>query len=143
LALRRAEGILSRLDAGSVVSSAFGYSEAQLRFHAGNALTHLHDTEGAWQEQERALQLYAASDYLDRTLIQLDRSYCLVHDGDIREAVSHATDTLVALTEHQCNGMITNRARQIVALLPARQRALPPVREFRELLQSSSDAGSP
>jgi tetratricopeptide (TPR) repeat protein len=143
LAMHRAEAILSSLDATSVASSAFGYSQAQLRFHAGNALTHLHDTAGAWQEQEQALQLYAASDYLDRTLTWLDRAYCLAHDGSTREAVSHATHALEVLAEHQCNGMIINRARQIVAVLPARQRALPPVREFRELLASSSDRGSP
>jgi hypothetical protein len=142
-ALRRAESILSNLDAGSVAASAFGYSEAQLRFHSGNVLTHLHDTQGAWRQQERALRLYAATDYLDRTLTALDRAYCLAYDGDTREAVSHATGALAALAGQQRNGMITNRARQIVAVVPSRQRALPPVREFRELLQATSESGSP
>jgi transcriptional regulator with XRE-family HTH domain len=139
-ALRRAEDILSNLDAGSVTASALGYSEAQLRFHYGSALTHLHDTEGAWREQERALRLYPASDFLDRTLTSLDRAYCLAHDGEVREAMSHATGTLADLADQQRNSMITNRARQIVAALPPRQRALPPVREFRELLQHPSEA---
>jgi len=37
--------------------SAFGYNQAQLRFHEGNAYTHLHDTRAAWEAQERALEL--------------------------------------------------------------------------------------
>lgn len=137
-ALHRAESIFSQLDDGATISSAFAYNEAQLHFHLGNALTHLHDTEGARREQERALRLYPASDFLDRTLTSLDRAYCLAHDGDTKEAVSYATQTLTGLTEQQGNGMITNRARQIVAALPPPQRALPPVREFRELLQHPS-----
>jgi tetratricopeptide (TPR) repeat protein len=138
-ALHRAEGIFANLDDGSTIGSAFAYSEAQLHFHFGNALTHLHDTEGAWREQEWALRLYPASDFLDRTLTSLDRAYCLAHDGDTKEAVTYATQALGALTGQQRNGMITNRARQIVAALPSPQRALPPVREFRELLQHPSD----
>lgn len=64
-ALQRAETCLSHLDAGSIGTSAFDYNEAQLRFHEGNAFTHLHDTSAAWQAQERALLLCPASDYMD------------------------------------------------------------------------------
>lgn len=105
-ALDRAESIFSQLDDGATISSAFAYNEAQLHFHLGNALTHLHDTEGARREQERALHLYPASDFLDRTLTSLDRAYCLAHDGDTKEAVSYATQALTGLTGQQCNGMI-------------------------------------
>lgn len=138
-AMRRAEGILSNLDAGSVTASALGYSEAQLRFHYGSVLTHLHDTEGAWQEQERALRLYPASDFLDRTLTSLDRAHCLARDGEVTEAMSYAAGTLAGLGGQQRNAMITNRARQILAELPPRQRALPPARGFRELLQHPAE----
>jgi hypothetical protein len=74
---------------------------------------------------------------------QLPAHQALAHDGSTREAVAHATHALGVLAERQCNGMIVNRARQTVAVLPAQQRALPPVREFRELLAGSSDRGSP
>jgi len=40
-ALQLAEACLSHLDAGSIGTSAFDYNEAQLRFHEGNAFTHL------------------------------------------------------------------------------------------------------
>lgn len=48
-ALQRAEACFSQLNAESIGTSAFSYNEAQLRFHEGNALTHLHDTGSAWQ----------------------------------------------------------------------------------------------
>lgn len=81
-ALQQAELVLEKLDSGSVNTSAFGYNEAQLRFHEGNAFTHLHDTRSAWKAQERALEICAPDDYMDQTLTHLDRASCLLHDGD-------------------------------------------------------------
>jgi hypothetical protein len=59
-ALQRAEWVLPRLDAESLVPSAFGYNEGQLRFHESSALTHLRDARAAWTAQERALELTPA-----------------------------------------------------------------------------------
>lgn len=109
-ALQWAEACLSRLDADAVGTSAFDYNEAQLRFHEGNALTHLHDTNAAWRAQETALSLRPASDYMDRTMTQLDRAHCLAYDGDVTAAV-----------------------------LPPKYRALPAVRDLYDLLPPSSE----
>jgi hypothetical protein len=57
-ALDVAQAALDRLAAQEIVPSALGYNEAQLRFHEGNAFTHLHRTKPAWTAQERALELY-------------------------------------------------------------------------------------
>jgi len=86
-ALRRAEAILLRLGAGSTSPSAFGYSEAQLRFHEGSAYTNLRDTPSAWAAQRRALELAPENDYTDRALIHLDRAICLAQDGNARTAI--------------------------------------------------------
>ncbi|HEY9474532.1 MAG TPA: hypothetical protein VIS06_11875 [Mycobacteriales bacterium] len=134
MALHHAETGLSRLDPHSVVASACGYDEAQFRFHEENALTRLHDTTSALAAQERALDLYPASDYLDRTLVRLDRATCLAHDGDTKTAMSHATHTLANLTDEQRRGIITLRARDLVHSLPSAERALPAVRELGDLL---------
>src|SRR2546430_2024307 len=72
-ALQEAEKILDALDDAIVAASAFGYDEAQLCFHEGNALTHLGDTKAAWRAQERALALMPAADFMDRALTRLDR----------------------------------------------------------------------
>ena len=132
--LERAEVLLSLLDDALVTDSAFGYTEAQLRFHEGNAFTHLHDTALAWPAQQRALELCPSGDYMDRTLILLDRADCLAHDGELDGALLCMTGALGNLSERQRQGIITARARTTLAALPPAQRALPAVREFRDLL---------
>jgi hypothetical protein len=116
--------------------SAFGYNEAQLRFHEGNALTHLHDTEAAWRAQQRALQLYPPSDYLDRTLLQLDRASCLAFDGDVTSAMGKAASAVGRLAPEQRSGMILMRGGQILGSLSDSQRELPAARDFRDFLTS-------
>jgi transcriptional regulator with XRE-family HTH domain len=133
-ALRRAEVILWQLAQDALIASAFGYDEPQLRFHGGNTYTHLHDTEAAWREQQRALTLYPHSNFMDRALTRLDRAECLTHDGDINQALPYAAETLECLTGSQRQGIITSRAREIFSGLDSNQRALPTAREFRELL---------
>jgi tetratricopeptide (TPR) repeat protein len=139
-AIGAAEGALSALDAESVTASAFGYNEAQLRFHEGNALTHLGDVENAWRAQQRALELYPDSDYLDRTLVRLDRASCLVHDGDPTGALVYATQALTSCVEEERRGLLTIRGRAILRSLPPTVRALPAGRDLRDLLMITSGA---
>jgi len=117
-----------------VTSSAFGYDEAQLRFHEGNAWTHLGDTGSAWTAHERALQLYPASDYLDRSMIMLDRAACLARDGDTGGAAHHLVTTLSGLTPEQRSGLLLARASEVYHGVPAPLRGTTPVREVGELL---------
>ena len=138
-ALRSAQTILAALDESAVAPSAFGYNEAQLRFHQGSAYTHLHNTESAWKAQRRALELTPENDYTDITLTHLDRSVCLAQDGDSLAAVSYAAQALGALSDAQRQGIIILRAREIVDSIPARQLALPPVREFKEMLHDTPE----
>jgi DNA-binding XRE family transcriptional regulator len=133
-ALRAAEGYLSRLDTEAIGTSAFDYNEAQLRFHEGNALTHLHDTGAAWQAQERALSLCPASDYMDRTMTQLDRAHCLAYDGDGSGAVAVMVEATTPLSDDQRQGIIAGRVREAIAVLPPGDRALPRVRDLYDLL---------
>jgi hypothetical protein len=133
-ALGRAELLLSNVDMATAAPSAFVYNEAQLRFHESNALTHLGDTRAAWLAQERALELVAPTDFMDRAFIRLDRAMCLAAEGDATAASSYVRDTLLGLSEAERVGIITSRARQIVAALPSATRTLPPVRELNDLL---------
>jgi tetratricopeptide (TPR) repeat protein len=133
-ALDQAEVLLSGLDASAVVASAFGYNEAQLRFHESNALTHLGDTKRARLAQDRALDLVPAEDFMDRAFTHLDRAECLARDGDPAAAATQALNTLVGLTDPQRQGIIKGRARQLVQSFQRQHPALPPARELRDLL---------
>lgn len=117
--------------------SAFGYNEAQLRFHEGNAYTHLHDTAAANTAQERALSLVPYRDFLDRTLIRLDSAACLAHDREVDEAMRVATNALLDLTAEQRTGLALLRGAEVLQSLPRSRRALPAAREFHDLLMSS------
>jgi tetratricopeptide (TPR) repeat protein len=139
-ALRRAEAALDRLDSDAVNTSAFGYNEAQLRFHEGNAFTHLGDIDAAWAAQERALTLCPAGDYMDRAMTQFDRASCLARGGDFTEAAHLAITTLVGLSSTEQEGIITLRAGEIVTTMPASHQVRQPVRELRELVTSMRDA---
>jgi len=133
-AIGTAETILAHLDAEAVTASAFGYDEAQLRFHEGNALTHLHDSPAAWRAQQRALALYPDSDYLDRALVKLDRASCLTQDGDPAASLDYATDALASLNDAERQGLLTVRGREVFHQLPAAARNLPAGRAFHDLL---------
>jgi transcriptional regulator with XRE-family HTH domain len=137
-ALQEAETILSGLNADGPGASAFGYNEAQLRFHESNALTHLGDIRAAWQAQDRALALVAPGDFMDEAFTQLDRAMCLAKGGDVATAVAHTTHTLLSLTAPQRTGIIGLRARQIVEALPLQTQGSVAVRELDDLLQTTS-----
>jgi hypothetical protein len=141
-ALDTAETAVSRLAPDETVPSAFSYNEAQLRFHEGNAMTHLRDTRAAWAAQDCALALYPTTDFFDRTLIELDRADCLAHDGDPTTAMHHATRVLTDLPDEQRRGLILLRGRQILHSLRDDDRALPAARDFRDVLVSSAREGT-
>ncbi len=67
-ALARAEVILSSLGPDSLVPSAFGYTQAQLSFHAGSAHPLLHDTNAAFEAQELALKPISGTAPSSRTV---------------------------------------------------------------------------
>ena len=133
-ALARAEDILSHLEGDALIPSAFGYNEAQLRFHQGNAYTHVRDVKSAVKAQDRALELCAPGDYTDWAMTRLDRASCLTYDRNTSDGLAYATATLTALTHAQRRGIIALRGSEILNALPKAQQALPAAREFRELL---------
>ncbi|WP_203913984.1 XRE family transcriptional regulator [Rhizocola hellebori] len=143
VALDKAEATVAVLDLDARMPSAFGYNEAQLRFHAGNTYTHLNDTELALAAQREALTLYPERDYLDRALVRLDGAACLAYDGELDQAMQAAAGALLDLTEEQRCGLAWLRAREIWQSLPTRHQVAPAARELRDLLMLMSKGGEP
>jgi hypothetical protein len=71
--------------------------------------------------------------------LEASSAACLAHEGDSMTAATYATQALTELTEDQRHGIIMLRAREIHKAIPARQRALPAVREFDDLLIQPSN----
>ncbi|MBZ3908453.1 MULTISPECIES: tetratricopeptide repeat protein [Streptomyces] len=133
-ALGRAENALAHLDGDDTSESAFGYNEAQLRFHQGNVLTHLGQTDRAREAQQRALQLYPADEHLDRALIDLDAAVCLLLDGEADAAADSTAEILRKLPAQHRSGIILTRACQLEGLLSTLPSSPRPVRMLRDVL---------
>ncbi|MFK0173445.1 helix-turn-helix transcriptional regulator [Streptomyces sp. NPDC090306] len=133
-ALAAAETALDRLPQEDQIGSAFGYSESQLRFHAGNALTHLGETGRAREELARATDLYPVTERMDRALVQLDQAVCTVLDGDPPAAADLAARTIVSLAPEHRTALIIFRAREVATTVPPGAQQVHEVRALRELL---------
>jgi hypothetical protein len=138
-AIAAAEDILAGLNGDQLAASAFGYNEAQLRFHEGNAFTYLGETDRAWTAQDRALALYPRDD-LDRTLIHLDRSLALASNGDTTNAATQTTRALLELPPAHRGGIVLQRAHEILGgLLASGVRPTPQLTELRDVVTASQE----
>ncbi|HEY2270558.1 MAG TPA: hypothetical protein VGI96_48635 [Streptosporangiaceae bacterium] len=137
-ALEVADRIHGQLTGEALAASAFGYAESQLRFHAGDALTRLGDTGPARQELRRALELCPPDDYTDRSLAMLDMAACMIADGDPEAGMEHAARALASLDAQRRQGIIDERARELLAALPPAASALPAARDVRDLLEATA-----
>lgn len=137
-AIGAAELALSVLSVSETTGgSAFGYDEAQLRFHESNALTHLGDTRPAYVAQSRALTLIRPDDFMDRALTELDGAVCLTRDGDPCSAAQKAVQAVLAVDDHKRAGIITGRAHEVLDLVSRGRPCSPETRQLRELLVDS------
>lgn len=138
-AIACAEKVLSLLVGDDLIPSAFGYNEAQLRFHEGNAYTHLRETNLAFNAQDRALELCGRDDYTDWALTRLDRATCLTYMNEIPSGITYATETLNALTYPQRQGIIALRGRDVLRALPPGEQKRPEARELRDVLMDLAE----
>lgn len=142
-AVARAERALERLPEEERTASAFGYSESQLRFHIGNALTHLRETRQAREHQARALELYAASEMTDRTLIALDSAMCDAFDGNLDAAAGAATAAVTGLPRAHRSALILGRAGEVADRVPGSQQMAVELREVLALPPGRESHGDP
>jgi tetratricopeptide (TPR) repeat protein len=132
----RAENALSGLVGRELDVSAFGYTEAHLRFHSGSAWTILRDTAAALEATQRALDLCTPADFTDWALTRLDRAACMAIDGDAEAALGYAAETLQSLDSPRRVGIISDRGRKLLAAIPPQACSLPAARDFRRLLET-------
>lgn len=133
-AIRAAETAFTQLGPDQTGDIAFGFTEGQLRFYTGNALTRIGESQRAAEAQQRALELYPAQLHVDRALIVLDQAACMVGDRKPDEGARVARDVLLGFPANQRPQVVVVAARDLYLSLPAAHRTLPEARELREVL---------
>ncbi|WP_263170708.1 helix-turn-helix domain-containing protein [Streptomyces sp. SCSIO ZS0520] len=139
-ALNRSEAALDRIPERDREDSAFGYSEAQLRFHSGNALVHLGDAHAARDQLTAAQPLFAQTNRVDLPLIGLDLAMCHAIEGDPAAAAAVGAATVLSLPVAHRSPLIIFRARDVADKVP-QARELREVRELREILAAPQSSG--
>jgi transcriptional regulator with XRE-family HTH domain/tetratricopeptide (TPR) repeat protein len=139
-ALRQAEHAFARQPGTAPADTAFGYTERQLRFHAGSALTSLGEPDRAREHHDEALRLYAgAREALDTALIALERAIGLV-GSDVQAGCRQACTVLEGLHPEHRTEIVLSKAREVLNAVPDRGRDEPAAREFTEYLALSVPA---
>lgn len=131
-ALRRAEDLFGTGDPAD--NSAYVFKAAQLHFYASHALTSIGETRAAWEAQDAALAAFGPDEMLDPTLVHLDRAFCIVQDGDTVAGADYAAKVLLELPTEYRPSIVLRRATAIADAVPPRQRTLPAVRRFHDVL---------
>jgi tetratricopeptide (TPR) repeat protein len=131
--LNEAEITFGDMPASALGDPALGYTERQFYWTVSNAYTLLGRTAEAEQLQGLALSMYQSTEYLDPALIHLDKSRCLVSQGDVDSACQKAMATIIAVpAEHR--GLVTHYGRSLFNGLPGFARATASGRALKELL---------
>jgi tetratricopeptide (TPR) repeat protein len=132
--LDRAHDVLDDLPACDRADTAFGYTERQLYFHEGDTLVALGDCQGAGRAFAHALRGYSPDEFLDRTLIAVGQTRCLLEAGEPEQALRLSQDALLALPREQRPEIVLRAARLLGRSAAARHAGLPALREYREAL---------
>jgi tetratricopeptide (TPR) repeat protein len=126
-AVEQLADITARLPATltSEVESLWGWPEHRLR----HTESYVHTYTGALAEaeaaQDRALELYPASQVRLRTQVQLHRASCLIQAGHVADGLRYAADLIDGLPSEQHNEVFYAVARQVAAVVPSTEHRQP------------------
>ncbi|MGI5214361.1 helix-turn-helix domain-containing protein [Plantactinospora sp. CA-290183] len=136
VAIRAVEEITDRLP-GPVINDAesmLGWPEVRLRYTESYVYTFTGQVTKAMTAQDRALELYPADLARERAQLQMHRANCLVRSGQIPDGLRYATEVLDELPADRHNALLYEVARQVVAVVPERERRRAEVAELRDRL---------
>lgn len=133
--LEHARAAFEAVPAEQRVDTALGYTERQLNFHAGEALTRLGAEGHARWYLEAALAGYPPEELVDRTLIGLASAECRLRAGEPAEALRLAREVLLAVPEdHRCE-LLLSRATRLERDIVTRYGETRDTRDFHEVVR--------
>lgn len=140
-ALSRARAAFAQMTPAQQEDTVFGYTERQLYFHQGDALTRLGQTIEADLILEQALEKYEG-DLLDQTLIRFDQAQCRLLEGDGEEALRMGLAAVRQVGGDFRTDIITRRADALGKAIKSKCGDLPGLQELTELLAAPAPVAS-
>lgn len=113
------EALAERLTPQQHADTWFGYPMQKHHVHMSQALTHLGETNRAYETQRAALELSRAPSLMTRALIAINEATCRARDGDGEAATHIATQAYSALPASYRTGLTRTRALALHRSLPA------------------------
>jgi tetratricopeptide (TPR) repeat protein len=132
----QAQESLSELPADACADTAFGYTERQLAFHAGDALAALGDGQGGMRSFSRALRLYPPAEFLDRSLVLFGEARSLVEAGEPEQALGIGQQALLGLPREHRTELVLLAARGLGVAVAAQHPSLPALRGYSDALRT-------
>jgi hypothetical protein len=137
-ALVRGRSVFEQLSKANTGDLAFGFTERQMAFYEGDTFTNLGDHKSGDEVLSRALTLYAPTDWVDLTLVRLDRATCRLHAGHPEAALDAAEEAILDLpTEHKSD-ILVHRARQLGAAVAKKHGRLSRLASYYDALSAPS-----
>ena len=133
-ALGRGRAVWEQLQGEQTAETVFGFTDRQLSFYEGDSYTNLGDHQHGEEVLSHALTILPGSDYIDRTLVRLDRAHCKLLSGNPDAALAAGGEAVEALPlEHRSN-LLMHRARQLGAAIQNQHGNIVGMADYRELL---------
>ena len=115
-------------------NSMFGWPEHRLRHTESFVYTEIGSVGRAMAAQDRALEIYPASQTSNRAMVQMHRAACLVSEGHIAAGLHYATNTLDTVPTDHHDQLLYEVARRTIAKLPLQERHRPGANDLRDRL---------
>ena len=136
-AIRAVEEMTAQMPGAALADeSVFGWPEHRLRHTESFVYTEIGDTPRAIAAQDRALQLYPATQTTNRAMVQMHRASCIIQDRNIGDGMRYAAQVLDALPVETHNQLIYETARRAVATVPHNERSRPEFDDLRDRLSA-------
>ncbi|HEX2313923.1 MAG TPA: XRE family transcriptional regulator, partial [Thermomonospora sp.] len=133
--------VFDQLSKTHTTDLAFGFTERQMAFYEGDTFTNLGDHRAGDEVLSRALTLYAPNDWVDLTLVRLDRASCRLHAGHPDAALDAAREAIDELPADHRSDILVHRARQLGAAVEHRHGEIAGLRGFYEALAAPAVSG--
>ncbi|MFG2003539.1 XRE family transcriptional regulator [Spirillospora sp. NPDC048911] len=137
-ALVRGRSVFDQLSKTQTSDLAFGFTDRQMAFYEGDTFTNLGDHKHGDEVLSHALTLYSSTDWVDMTLVRLDRAACKLHAGHPEAALMAGRAAILELPSEHRSDILVHRARQLGAAVNARHGEISALKDFYESLAAPS-----